>query len=90
MDLLASIDKVIVTTTHTSKGGKPKILESCVLPLTGKGVVDMIISELAVFEVCEVNGLTLIEYAEGVSLEEIKAKTGASFKVSDKLRVMQQ
>ncbi len=75
---------------HTAKNGSHKILPSCNLPLTGKSVVDLIITELAVFEVDGKNGLTLIEFAEGVTVEEIKAKTGAPFRVSDNLRPMQQ
>jgi 3-oxoacid CoA-transferase B subunit len=90
MDLLASIDRVIVTTTHTAKGNKPKILQHCALPITGKGVVDLIITELAVFEVCPKEGLTLIEHAEGVTVEEITAKTAATFKISPSLKPMLQ
>jgi acyl CoA:acetate/3-ketoacid CoA transferase beta subunit len=76
---------------HTAKTGAHKILGSCNLPLTGKGVVDLIITELAVFQVDKKAGaLTLIEHAEGVSVEEIRSKTGAAFKVSENLRVMQQ
>jgi 3-oxoacid CoA-transferase len=75
---------------HTAKTGAHKILPQCNLPLTGKGVVDLIITELAVFTVGEKGGLTLIEHAEGVTVEEIKSKTGAPFIVSDKLCVMQQ
>jgi 3-oxoacid CoA-transferase len=90
MDLVSSCDHVIVTTTHTTKAGKPKILEKCSLPLTGKGVVKLIITELAVFRVSPTEGLTLIEYAEGTTVEEIKKLTGAPFKVSETLTVMQQ
>lgn len=79
----------MVTTTHTSKG-RPKILERCALPLTGKGVVDLIITELAVFDVSPTEGLTLIEYAEGVTVEEIRQKTGAPFNISNDLKPMQQ
>jgi 3-oxoacid CoA-transferase len=76
---------------HTTKTGAPKILAECDLPLTGKHVVNLIITELAVFEVdTKKGGLTLIEHAEGVTVEEIKSKTGAPFIVSDKLCVMQQ
>lgn len=77
---------------HCTKTGSPKILESCDLPLTGNHVVDMIITELAVFSVDKLggSGLTLLEYAEGVTVEEIKSKTGAPFKISANLCVMQQ
>jgi 3-oxoacid CoA-transferase len=89
--LLSSLStQIIITTTHTDKKGQPKILKKCRLPLTGKGKVDMIITELAVFHVDRHNlsggGLTLIEKAEGVSVEEIRAQTDAEFKVSDKLK----
>jgi 3-oxoacid CoA-transferase B subunit len=89
MDLVSSGNRVVVTMEHTAKGGAHKILPSCNLPLTGKQVVDLIITELAVFEVSP-KGLTLIEFAEGVAVEEIRAKTGASFTVSDALQPMQQ
>ena len=93
MDLVSSGNKVVVTMEHCAKSGAHKILPSCNLPLTGKTCVDLIITELAVFEVNKKNeegGLTLIEHAEGVSVDEIKAKTGAPFIVSDNLCVMQQ
>ncbi|KAK3649973.1 Succinyl-CoA:3-ketoacid coenzyme A transferase 2A, mitochondrial [Elasticomyces elasticus] len=75
---------------HCAKGGRPKILNQCVFPLTGKACVSMIITELAVFDVDFTTGLTLVEHAEGVSVEDIKAQTEAPFKVSENLRVMQQ
>jgi 3-oxoacid CoA-transferase len=90
MDLVSSGNRVVVTMEHTAKGGAHKILPSCNLPLTGKNVVDLIITELAVFEVDEKKGLTLIEFAEGHTVEEIRSKTGAPFHVSDNLRPMQQ
>lgn len=92
MDLVSnpSKTKVVVTMEHTDKKGRPKILNQCVFPLTGKACVSLIITDLAVFEVDFTNGLTLIEHAEGVTVDEIKAKTEAPFKVSEKLTVMQQ
>ena len=91
MDLVAGCKRVIVTTTHLQKSGKSKILKKNTLPLTGRGVASLIITELAVFEVLpERKGLLLIEHAEGVSVEEIRAKTDADFIVSQHLRVMQQ
>jgi len=92
MDLVSSGNRVVVTMEHCAKSGAHKILPSCNLPLTGKSCVDLIITELAVFEVDKKGsgGLTLLEHAEGVSVDEIKAKTGVKFAVSPKLCVMQQ
>ena len=91
MDLVAGCDNVIIATTHCEKSGQSKVVETCSLPLTGKGVASMIITELAVFEVLKGGkGLVLLEHAEGVTVEEIRAKTGAKFTVSPNLRVMQQ
>jgi len=89
MDLVSNPDqtKIIIATDHVAKDGSPKIVEQCDLPLTGKGVVSMIVTDLAVFEVDREGGggLTLIELAEGVELEEVKQKTGANFKVAEKI-----
>lgn len=81
MDLVTGAKKVIVAMEHCSKKGAPKILEQCNLPLTGKGVVDVIITELAVFRVTD-QGLYLEELQEGVALETVKEKTEASFLVN--------
>ena len=87
MDLVSNPEKtmIVVVTDHTDKHGKPKIVENCSLPLTGKGVVRRIITQLAVFDVDPVEGLTLIEVANESSLEEVTAKTGAKFKVAEPL-----
>lgn len=88
MDLVSSIQNVIIATDHCTKSGMPKIVEKCTLPLTGVGVVKTIVTELAVFTVSRTEGLTLVEHREGVTVEEIRAKTGAPFIVSDDLSVM--
>ncbi|KAJ6655177.1 hypothetical protein lerEdw1_005655 [Lerista edwardsae] len=91
MDLVSSSrTKVVVTMEHSAKGNAHKILESCTLPITGKNCVDRIITEKAVFDVDQKNGLTLIEIWEGLSVDEIKKSTGASFVVSPKLEPMKQ
>lgn len=84
MDLTVGAKTVIVATEHCTKKGDPKILKRCTLPLTAVKEVNLIVTELAVFEVIE-NGLLLKEIFEGISLEELKTKTHADFKVSDKL-----
>jgi 3-oxoacid CoA-transferase subunit B len=88
MDLVAGVKRVVVLMEHTA-GGKPKLLKRCTLPLTGAGVVDMIITDLGIFEVLEKgkDGLQLVDIAPGVTLDELHGKTEAPFTVSDKLRV---
>src|ERR1700679_21181 len=82
MDLVAGVPRVVVVMEHSAKGA-PKILKECTLPLTGKGVVSMIITDLAVFEVdkAKTPSLTLIDHAPDVTVEEIRAQTGADFAV---------
>jgi 3-oxoacid CoA-transferase len=82
MDLVAGVRRVIVLMEHTSKDGSPKILKQCKLPVTAKGVVSMIITDLCVFEIEKGKGLVLKELHPGVKLEDVKAKTGADFKVA--------
>jgi len=81
MDLVAGVKKVVVVMEHTAKD-QPKFLQKCTLPLTGTHVVDMLITDLGVFEIDKLNGgASLIEAAPGVSVDEIKAKTEATFEV---------
>jgi len=91
MDLVAAPGtKVVVAMEHTAKGGKHKILDNCSLPLTGKNCVDLIITEKAVFEVDAESGLTLIEIADGVTVQDVVLNTGCLFQVSPALKPMGQ
>ncbi len=87
MDLVAGVKKVIVVMDHANKAGESKVLERCSLPLTGAGVVDLIITDLCVMS-CDKEkggGLTLLELAPGVTLDEVRSKTGAPFAVAASL-----
>ncbi|HEY4039236.1 MAG TPA: CoA transferase subunit B [Burkholderiaceae bacterium] len=75
MDLVAGVERVIVLMEHSSKNGEHKILQSCTLPLTGVGVVDRIITDLGVFDITP-DGVTALEIAPGVTIEEIRTRTG--------------
>ncbi|WP_129644993.1 3-oxoacid CoA-transferase subunit B [Peristeroidobacter agariperforans] len=80
MDLVAGVKRVVVVMEHTSKDGSPKFKQKCDLPLTGAGVVDMLITELAVFARPDRKSpFKLVELAPGVTAEEVKAKTGAPY-----------
>lgn len=81
MDLVVGAKRVVVVMEHVNKNGESKIKKQCELPLTGKGVVHRLITDLAVFDFTA-TGMQLIELAEGVTLEEVKAKTAASFDVA--------
>ena len=86
MDLVAGVKKVVVIMEHTAKN-EPKLLHKCNLPLTGAGVVDMVITDLGVFTIDrKKGGMTLIELASGVTLDEITQKTEAKFSVDPKLK----
>lgn len=82
MELAQKANRLIVTTTHTTRKGAPKIIPECTLPLTAKGCVDLIITELAVIEVVP-DGLALRELAEGVDVQEVLDKTGAPLTVPE-------
>ncbi|KAJ3726427.1 3-oxoacid CoA-transferase [Lentinula guzmanii] len=88
MDLVSNPDKtkVIVVMEHCARDGSPKILAKCALPLTGARTVSTIVTELAVFDVDRKNGgLTLVDVAEGTTIEDLKAKTGCDFKIPDNI-----
>ncbi len=83
MDLVAGVKRVVVVMDHCDKSGASKFKKACSLPLTGKGVVDLLITDLGVFEINpDGSGATLTELATGVTLDEITAKTEATFSVA--------
>ncbi|CAN5588934.1 3-oxoacid CoA-transferase subunit B [soil metagenome] len=82
MDLVAGVKRVVAVMEHTAKDGSPKILKQCTLPITGLGVVNLIITDLCVFEVKDVGGLMLTEIHSDASVDDIRAKTGAPFDVA--------
>jgi len=83
MDLVAGVQKVVVLMEHTAKDGSRKIIPQCTLPLTGKGVVNRIITDLGVMDITS-RGIVLIELAQDVTLEQIKAATGVEL-ITDRL-----
>ena len=86
MDLVAGVPRVVVLMEHTAKG-EPKILKQCGLPLTGKGVVNLIVTDLCVFDVLPAGGgLVLADLAPGVTVDEIRAKTEAGFAIHPDLQ----
>ena len=87
MDLVGGVKKVVVVMEHSAKG-ESKLLHRCNLPLTGAGVVDMVITDLGVFTIDRKSGsgMTLVELAPDVTLDDIKSKTAATFKVANTLK----
>jgi 3-oxoacid CoA-transferase subunit B len=86
MDLVAGVKRVVVVMEHSEKSGAPKLVNACSLPLTGKACVDLVVTDLGVFDVSRGKSpLTLLELAPGVSLEEVKAKTEPEFEVAKAL-----
>ena len=80
MDLVAGTPRVIVVTEHIAKDGSPKIVRECDLPLTGRRVVHRVITDLAVLDI-DGEGLVLRTLAPGVTIEDVREKTGAGFRV---------
>jgi 3-oxoacid CoA-transferase subunit B len=87
MDLVAGARRVIIAMDHATKDGQPKILRACTLPLTGVGVVNMIVTELAVIEVTP-EGLLLREVAPGVTAEDVQKQTEATLRVAPDLKTI--
>ena len=87
MDLVAGVKRVVVVMEHEAKG-EPKLLKQCTLPLTGRRVADMVITDLGVFHIARYGSskMTLVELADGVSLEEIRSKTEAEFDLDPSIR----
>ena len=89
MDLVAGVKRVVVVMEHANKHGQSKVLKTCTLPLTGRGVVDRIITDLAVFDVKpDGAGLELIELAPGVTPDEVAAKTEAAYTISPSVKTL--
>lgn len=87
MDLVTGARHVIIATTHTTKKGGAKLVRECTLPLTGAGVVSMVVTELAVMKITD-GRMELVEVAPGVTVEEIQSVTEAEFTVAEPLGIM--
>ncbi|NRB10112.1 MAG: 3-oxoacid CoA-transferase subunit B [Rickettsiaceae bacterium] len=84
MDLVANIEHVVVMMTHNAKDGSAKLVEKCSLPLTGVGVVDRVITDIAVFDIKD-GKTTLVKVADGITIDEVKERTDAKFDVAQTL-----
>ncbi|MEM9262012.1 MAG: 3-oxoacid CoA-transferase subunit B [Pseudomonadota bacterium] len=82
MDLVAGVKRVVVVMDHTSKKGDPKLLHECSLPLTGRSVVDLVITNLGVFEVTRGQGMRVVELADGVSVDDVRTQTEATIDIA--------
>ena len=90
MDLVAGARRLVVTMEHAAKSGEPKILKRCTLPFTGRRCVHRIITDLCVFDVdLERSELVLVELAPDVTIEQVRAKTEAAFRVAQDIRPME-
>jgi 3-oxoacid CoA-transferase len=87
MDLVSGVKKVVVMMEHCAKDGTPKILDECDLPITGQNVVDLLVTDKAVFTVDAEAGLTLLEVSPFSSLDEVRSSTGCAFRVADDLKI---
>ncbi|NBJ17041.1 MAG: CoA transferase subunit B [Dehalobacter sp. 4CP] len=88
MDLVAGAKKVIIAMEHTTKDGAPKIIKRCTLPLTGARVVDYIVTELGFMEIIP-EGILLKELAPGITIDELKSKTGVKLIINDEIGIME-
>jgi 3-oxoacid CoA-transferase subunit B len=88
MDLVAAARRVVVAMEHTTRDGQPKILKKCTLPLTGRGVVDTIVTEMGYLRVTR-DGLVLEEIAPGLTPEQVQAATEAELRISPSLKTME-